>query len=72
MADLLSKLTNLRFPSFQAGGVKSAAKPESKYGAAPVQRHDAYSQYDNKLEHGYDGEQYRNGKLVGQKLNFEW
>ena len=32
---------------------------------------DAYGQYDRALEHGFGGEQFRNGKKVGGLLNFE-
>ena len=32
---------------------------------------DAYAQYDNTLEHGFAGEQYKNGKMIGGLLNYE-
>ena len=39
----------------------------------PVERSGGqYSQYDNALEHGYNGGQYKDGAILGAKLNMEF
>lgn len=63
-------LSNLIYGQ-KAGGVTSVpAELKPAFKQAP-QNNDAYGQYDRALEHGFAGEQYKNGKLVGGLLNFE-
>jgi len=53
------------------GGSSRAVQGGGVNPFAPQQRAEAYAQYDRGLEHGYGGAQYRNGEVIGKKLNFE-
>ena len=50
-------------------GVNKSNFKTSHFATQP--RTDAYAQYDNTLEHGFAGEQYKDGKKVGGLLNYE-
>ena len=63
-------------PSYerQARPVNFFAKPSaiSTVGTSVERTNGQYSQYDNSLEHGYGGVQYRDGAVLGAKLNLEF
>ena len=61
-------------PSYerQAGGINTVTMPAFRTAyVGHTQNTDVYAQHDRALEHGYAGEQYKNGKKAGGILNYE-
>ena len=44
---------------------------QNPFAGAVTGGQDPYSQHDRDLEHGFGGAQYRDGAILGKKLNFE-
>ena len=44
---------------------------QNPFAGAVTGGENVYAQHDRGLEHGFGGAQYRDGAIIGRKLNFE-
>lgn len=59
-------------PVTSEGAQKIGSPKQNFFVNGPTTSAGAYDQYDRGLEHGYGGAQYRDGAIIGKRLNIEW